>query len=103
MEREIKPGPRETGFDYSFIIATGDRVPCVYVENGKVVRLNPSDPISVDYGPGIRRGEPTGISARSTLKMDWDHGHKDGCGKRYRTIGFMKGGRSALWVDETYG
>src|SRR5207245_1761360 len=35
---EIKPGPRDVGFDYSFIIpATGDRVPCVYVENHKVV------------------------------------------------------------------
>jgi arylsulfatase A-like enzyme len=30
--KEIKPGPREIGFDYSFLIpATGDRTPCVYV------------------------------------------------------------------------
>jgi arylsulfatase A-like enzyme len=37
---EIKPGAREVGFDYSFLIpATGDRTPCVYVENGKVVIL----------------------------------------------------------------
>src|SRR5579864_8346159 len=29
---EIKPGPREVGFQYSFIIpATGDRTPCVFV------------------------------------------------------------------------
>jgi arylsulfatase A len=35
---EIRPGPRELGFDYSFIIpATNDRVPCVYVENHRVV------------------------------------------------------------------
>ena len=39
---EIKPGPREIGFDYSFIIpATGDRVPCVFVENGLVANLDP--------------------------------------------------------------
>ena len=42
---EIKPGPREVGFDYSFIIpATGDRTPCVYVENGRVVGLRPERP-----------------------------------------------------------
>ena len=30
---EIKPGPNEIGFDYAFIMAaTGDRVPCVYLE-----------------------------------------------------------------------
>jgi arylsulfatase A-like enzyme len=36
---EIKPGPREIGFDYSFIMpATGDRVPCV--ETGHIRCLN---------------------------------------------------------------
>ncbi len=39
---EIKPGPNQIGFDYSFIIpATGDRVPCVFVENGRVANLDP--------------------------------------------------------------
>src|SRR5438045_5349552 len=34
---EIQLGPREVGFDYSFIMAaTGDRVPCVYLENQRV-------------------------------------------------------------------
>ena len=43
---EIKPGPLDIGFDYEFIIpATGDRVPCVYVENRRVVGLDPADPI----------------------------------------------------------
>src|SRR5215467_7794727 len=42
---EIKPGPLEIGFDYSFIIpATPDRVPCVFVENRRVVNLDPADP-----------------------------------------------------------
>jgi arylsulfatase A-like enzyme len=45
---EIKPGPREIGFDYSFLMpATGDRVPCVFVENQRVVGLDPKDPIQV--------------------------------------------------------
>src|SRR5689334_1510887 len=31
---DIEPGPLEIGFDWCFIMpATGDRVPCVYVEN----------------------------------------------------------------------
>ncbi|RMG60684.1 MAG: arylsulfatase, partial [Bacteroidetes bacterium] len=38
----IAPGPLEVGFDYCFLIpATGDRVPCVYVENHAVVGLDP--------------------------------------------------------------
>jgi arylsulfatase A-like enzyme len=46
--RLIVPGPREAGFTYSFIIpATGDRVPCVYVEEGRVVGYDPNDPIEV--------------------------------------------------------
>lgn len=35
---EVKPGPLEIGFDYSFLLpATGDRVPTVYLENHNVV------------------------------------------------------------------
>ena len=50
----IAPGPREVGFDYSFIIpATGDRVPCVYVEDGRVVGYDPQDPIQVSYAAPI--------------------------------------------------
>src|SRR3954462_2462935 len=31
LNAELRPGPKEVGFDYSFIIpATGDRTPCVY-------------------------------------------------------------------------
>src|SRR6218665_1032101 len=57
---EIKPGPLEVGFDESYIMAaTGDRVPGVYVGNGKVVGLDPADPIEVVYGKPIP-GEPTG-------------------------------------------
>ena len=57
---EIKPGPREVGFDYSFIMAaTGDRVPCVYIENQRIVGLDRSDPIQVSYDKPFP-GEPTG-------------------------------------------
>ena len=46
----VKPGAKEIGFDYSCLIAaTNDRVPTVYVEDGKVVGLDPDDPIEVSY------------------------------------------------------
>ena len=48
--KEIRPGAMDIGFDYSYIIAaTVDRVPTVYVENGRVAGLDPSDPLYVDY------------------------------------------------------
>lgn len=98
--QEIKPGPREVGFDYSFIMAaTADRVPCVYIENGKVVGLNPSDAIRVSYDDPFP-GEPTGVSDRSKLKMDWSHGHNQAVVNGIGRIGYMTGGKSALWVDE---
>ena len=97
---EIRPGPREVGFEHSFIMpATGDRVPCVYVENGRVVGLDPADPIAVDYKTAFP-GEPTGITHRDELKMDWSHGHNAAVINGIGRIGYMKGGRSALWVDE---
>ena len=47
---DVTPGPLEIGFDYSFLLpATGDRVPSVYLENHRVVNLDPQDPITVSY------------------------------------------------------
>jgi arylsulfatase A-like enzyme len=97
---EVKPGPLEVGFDYSFIMAaTADRVPCVYLENHRVVGLDPADPIKVDYEkpfPGL----PTGVSDRKNLKLDWSHGHNMAVVNGIGRIGYMKGGTSALWKDE---
>ncbi|MCX6878440.1 MAG: sulfatase-like hydrolase/transferase [Verrucomicrobia bacterium] len=97
---EIQPGPRETGFGYSFIMAaTGDRAPCVYIENQRIVGLDPSDPIAVSYGKPFP-GEPTGISERDRLKMDWAYDHNNTVVNGIGRIGFSKGGKSALWKDE---
>lgn len=42
FNNRITPNAQSIGFDYEFIIpATVDRVPCVFVENGHVVGLNP--------------------------------------------------------------
>jgi arylsulfatase A-like enzyme len=98
--QEIRPGPLEVGFDYSFITAaTGDRVPCVYVENHRVVGLTTNDPIDVGYAKPFP-GEPTGKSDRNQLVMDWSHGHDASIVNGISRIGYMKGGKSALWQDD---
>lgn len=96
----ITPGPSDIGFDYSFILAaTGDRVPCVYVENEHIVGLDPRDPIFVDYEKNFE-GEPTGKLNPELLKMHPSHGHDMSIVNGISRIGFMKGGKAALWKDE---
>jgi arylsulfatase A-like enzyme len=96
----IVPGPREVGFDYSFIIpATGDRVPCVYVENGRVVGYDPVDPIRVSYGQPIG-DEPTGARNPDLLTHRPSHGHDNTIVNGISRIGYMTGGKAARWKDE---
>ena len=45
-------------------------------------------------------GEPTGISERDHLKLDWSHGHNNAVVNGIGRIGFMKGGKAARWKDE---
>jgi arylsulfatase A-like enzyme len=97
---EIKPGPLEVGFDYAFIQpATGDRVPCVYVENHRVFDLDPKDPIRVSYGKKIG-DEPTGKEHPELLKMRLKEGHDGTIIDGISRIGFMTGGHAARWKDE---
>ncbi len=96
----ITPGPQDLGFGYSFLMpATGDRVPCVYTENGRVLGLDPNDPIKVNYKEKIGN-EPTGLENSQLLKMHPSHGHNNTIVNGVSRIGFMTGGKSALWVDE---
>jgi arylsulfatase A-like enzyme len=98
--REIKPGPLEIGFDRCFLMpATGDRVPCVYVENHRVAGLAPGDPIRVRFGEKIGE-EPTGRANPELLKVRPSHGHDQTIINGVSRIGFMTGGASARWVDE---
>jgi arylsulfatase A-like enzyme len=77
----IKPGPLEVGFDYAWLLpATGDRTPCVWVENHRVVDLDPADPIKLDYS--IQRGHP--------------ESYVNGIPR----IGRQIGGKAALWKDD---
>jgi len=97
---DIRPGPREIGFDESFLVpATGDRVPCVYVENGRVRGLDPKDPIEVSYDHPVGDG-PTGKAHPELLKMHPSHGHDQTIVNGISRIGWMSGGRAARWVDE---
>lgn len=97
---DIKPGPLEIGFDSAFLLpATGDRVPCVYVEDHRVVGLDPADPIRVDYTKPIG-DEPTGKKNPELLKMHPSHGHDMAIVNGVSRIGYMTGGKKALWVDE---
>jgi arylsulfatase A-like enzyme len=97
---EIKPGPNEVGFDYSFIFpATADRVPTVFLEDSKVVAADADDPIEVDYRHKIGN-DPTGAEHPELLKMKASHGHDNTIVNGIGRIGFMSGGRRARWVDE---
>ncbi|MEI6866774.1 arylsulfatase [Flavicella sp.] len=98
--KTIRPGPNEVGFDYSYIMAaTQDRVPTVYIENGDVVGLDPNDPIEVSYNKNFE-GEPTGKDNPELTTMKWHHGHNNSIVNHIPRIGYMKGGKTALWKDE---
>ena len=100
FNKEIKPGPVELGFDYAFFFpATGDRVPCVFIENHRVVGLDANDPIRTSYTHKIG-DEPTGKEHPELLKMKPSHGHDNTIINGISRIGWMGGGKSARWVDE---
>ena len=96
----LKPGPLEIGFDRCLLLpTTNDRVPQVYVENHRVLNLDPKDPLWVgDKKPS--EDHPTGITHRDTLKMDWSHGHNSTIHNGISRIGFYTGGHAARFRDE---
>ncbi|PWD98981.1 sulfatase family protein [Marinilabilia rubra] len=98
---KITPGPLEVGFDYSYLIpATGDRVPCVMVENHHVVGLDPEDPIQVSYKKKVGT-DPTGLEQPELLRYQADKEHSKTIVNGVSRIGYMSGGNSARWNDET--
>jgi len=98
---EVRPSANDIGFDSAFIMAaTGDRVPTVYVENRRVLGLDPADPIAVSYGKPV--GDwPTGVARPDLLTtMRPSHGHDQTIVNGISRIGYMSGGKAALWRDE---
>ncbi|PKQ64239.1 arylsulfatase [Labilibaculum filiforme] len=98
---DVKPGPLEIGFDYSYLIpATGDRVPCVLLENHRVLGLDQKDPITVSYGDKVGN-DPTGTENPDLLRYGADTQHANTIVNGVSRIGYMTGGNSARWKDET--
>jgi arylsulfatase A-like enzyme len=92
---ELKPGPLEIGFDTCFLL----RVPQVYVQDHRVLNLDPNDPLWVgDRKPSP--DHPTGLTHRDTLKMNWSHGHNATIHNGISRIGFYTGGHAARFRDE---
>ena len=91
----------DIGFDYHYIVAaTADRVPCVYIEDGRVVSHDPDHPIEVSYKANFE-GEPTGRDNPELLyNLRSSHGHDMSIVNGIGRIGYMKGGGKALWKDE---
>lgn len=98
----VKPGPNEVGFDYSFIFpATADRVPTLFLENGKAVDVKPDDPILVSYDHKVG-DDPTGAEHPELLKLKASpgQGHDGTIVNGIGRIGWMSGGKQARWRDE---
>ena len=100
---ELTATPNDVGFDRSFIMAaTNDRVPCVYVQDRRVVGLDPADPIEVTYDwQQAFAGQPTGRHNPELLRVRHSHGHDCTIVNGVGRIGHMRGGQAALWTDET--
>ncbi len=102
---DVKPGPLEIGFDYTFLLpSTNDRVPCVYLEDHRVVNLDPNDPIHIGKEPEDPRSTvyPDGrLDPEAMTYYRSTHGHSDSVINGIGRIGYMSGGKSALWNDET--
>ncbi len=72
----------------------------MFIENHRVVGLDPSDPIRVSYAHKIG-DEPTGREHPEllTMKLKPSRGHDDTIVNGISRIGFMSGGKSARWKD----
>lgn len=98
---ELEMSPKDIGFNYHYIMAaTGDRVPCVFIENGVVADWDREAPIYVDYETPFD-GEPLGSTHPEMLEnLVHSHGHNMAIVNGIGRIGYMKGGGRALWKDE---
>ena len=106
---DVKPGPLEIGFDRSFLLpSTGDRVPCVYLDGHRVVNLDPGDPLFVERNLAAARKHqgstqyPDGKTNREAMTYyQSTHGHNNSVINGIGRIGYMAGGKKALWNGET--
>ena len=98
--KHIELSPNQLGFNQSYVMAaTNDRTPTVYVKDGVVVGLEADDPLEVNYKENYE-GEPTGKMNPELLKMNTTYHHHQSINNGISRIGFMRGGKSAMWKDE---
>ena len=98
---KVSPGPLEIGFDYSYLIpSTGDRVPSVMLENHHVVGLDQEDPIEINYKKKVGT-DPTGNENPDLERYASDDFHGKTIVNGVARIGYMSGGNSARFRDET--
>ena len=71
----------------------------MFIDNRKVAGLDPADPIKVSYGQPIGNA-PTGSGNPELLKLRPSHGHDQTIVNGISRIGYMAGGKAALWKDE---
>ncbi len=105
---DVKPGPLEIGFSSSFLLpSTNDRVPCVYLRGHRVVNLDPKDPLFVGSKKEMagKKGSTQYPDARTNREAmtyyQSSHGHNNSVINGIGRIGYMAGGKAALWDDET--
>jgi arylsulfatase A len=102
---DVKPGPLEIGFDYSFLLpSTNDRVPCVYLDGHRVLNLDPADPLYVGTKPVGAKSTEYPDGQKNPEAMTYyksTHGHADSVINGIGRIGRQWGGKAALWNDET--
>lgn len=97
---EMQGTPNDVGFDFSYIMAaTNDRAPCVYIDNRGVDNLDPDDPLAVTYDR--RAAFPEVPTQRSHPELATIRGHGGGIINGIPRLGYMRGGKRAIWDDET--
>lgn len=89
---DLRSGLDKIGFGYHFLIpATGDRVPCVYVEHDRVIGADPADPIAISYDERIDDA-PSGAERPEALKQRWSFGHDKSVVNGISRVAWMTGG-----------
>lgn len=100
FNEKIDHGPLTIGFDYAYYFpATNDRVPCVFIENEQVDKLDLKDPIQVSYRKKVG-SDYTGKENPDQLILEPYMGHNATIVNGISRIGWMSGGHAARWKDE---
>ena len=106
---EVKPGPLELGFDFAFLVpSTNDRVPTVYLKGHEVLNLDLKDPLFIGKSIEEVRAHvgssqyPFGVTHPESMTYYLNSNrHNESVINGIGRIGYMAGGKSALWNDET--